>query len=255
MRSIAEVSRTVFTAYFQFPNRASRIHSPLSSSLFDCSTSYVRPPRQQTFKWTKPRRAHNSKFVFHTAVWSAACCSAAERRSARCGCLSPVSNKAMGQQQQQQPPQHLNPVVDPAKVMSAAAAPPAALMHCNPYSLDDASSSTCLAAQQAAARLLLNPWRELTPSDFVIGYARGVGRVRCSTCLSKITQGELQVREGGRASGSSSSSRYRVRRRTCAFTVFLHRIHATQPSNSLSGVEHTRPFASGFRGCPTQEQN
>lgn len=103
----------------------------------------------------------------------------------------------MGQQQEQQPPQHLNPVVDPAKVMGATAAPPA-LIHCNPYSLDDAS--TCLAKKQASARLLLNPWRELTPSDFVIGYARGVGRVRCSTCLSKITQGELQVKAGGQSS-------------------------------------------------------
>lgn len=97
----------------------------------------------------------------------------------------------MGPHQQQQPPQHLNPVVDPAKVIGTAAAPPA-LMHRSSYSLDDVAS-TCL-AKQASSRRLLNPWRELTPSDFVIGYARGMGRVRCSTCLSKITQGELQVR-------------------------------------------------------------
>lgn len=102
---------------------------------------------------------------------------------------------SMGQQQQQPPTQRLNPVVDAAKAMGATAAPN--LMHRSSYSLDDASS-TCL-AKQASSRLLLNPWRELTPSDFVIGYARGVGRVRCSTCLSKITQGELQVRKAGRA--------------------------------------------------------
>lgn len=95
--------------------------------------------------------------------------------------------QAMGQQQQQQPAaQHLTPViVDPARVMSTPTAAPPALMHRNSYSLDDVSS-TCLGTQV---------WRQLTPEDFVIGYARGMGRVRCSTCLSKITQGELQVRE------------------------------------------------------------
>ena len=105
-----------------------------------------------------------------------------------------VRKGAMGQQQQQQSAKHhLRPVVEPAKMMGNAGAPAAAPARRNTYSLDDVSS-TCL-AKQASARLLLNPWRELTPSDFVIGYARGMGRVRCSTCLTKITQGELQVRE------------------------------------------------------------
>ena len=67
-----------------------------------------------------------------------------------------------------------------------------ALLHRGPYSLDDVSP-TCL-AKQSSSQILLNRWRELTASDFVIGYSRGTGRVRCSTCLGKITEGELQVR-------------------------------------------------------------
>lgn len=97
----------------------------------------------------------------------------------------------MGQEQQQQPVQRLHPDIDPAKMMTPVP------MHRSSFSLDDVSGPAVV-GQVSSPHMPLNFWRELTPEDFVIGYARGLGRVRCSTCLSKITQGELQVRQKGR---------------------------------------------------------
>lgn len=119
----------------------------------------------------------------------------------------------MGQQQQQQPVQHLRPGIDPAKIMATPVP-----IHRNSFSMGDVSGPTAVKRQASSSPHIpaLNFWRELTPEDFVIGYARGLGRVRCSTCLSKITQGQLQVRH-----------RRRGRSQQCTVPTFLPRTYNT----------------------------
>ncbi|CAM9355437.1 unnamed protein product [Scytosiphon promiscuus] len=96
----------------------------------------------------------------------------------------------MGQQQQQQPTQQqLQPSLNHVHKLPPALAPmgmqtTADVGRRNSYSEGDASQ---------VARKAMNRWKELAPEDFVIGYSRGLGRARCSTCGSKIARGQLQL--------------------------------------------------------------